>query len=1678
MSAPFDFDAAADDLLAQRAVNGSAEDLDFDAAADALLEQQARPTPAARIQAPPPAQQGRSRELAKELGVPEDFAERNLPALEHESRLRAVPWSEVRASPALIRALRDPEQVGLVLGDIESLTQFREAISQTELRQALAKRRAATGIAPAVPISEVIRNRFELGRRMAFEINEAVFPLLMHDLGVREAPTQAERARFEEFMGRPIGPIDARGIVDDIFGATAEQLPILARTIGAGGLGSAVGAVAGAGLGSLAGGAGAAPGAALGARIGGGAGAALSIGKLEAAAAYTEFLDLRDPAGEPLPPEVIAAGALTVGAINSGIELGGNLLLPGASKLFGLGRRSVQASVQRQMLNPALRQSLLTGARKIAAAMLGEAATEAVQETVNVETGRVISGEGAGIPTAEEGARIGEAALQALLATGPIATATHLVDSRLSRIGKARAEVGRIETARQAVADAGIRGASPSTFEALTSDLAREAGVERIRIPAEELVARYEEIGAPREQMLQDAPEIAEQLEDALLTGGDVEVRVGTYFGKLEPRLGDALTQDLRLDPNGLTAREADVAEATLEGEAGAVLAEELVAEEGVRPEVRAAAREAGLAQPLFTDAASAGMSEDEFAAYQATAAGARARAEVKIQQEEERLQRAEARRIANENSRFNRARQNAIREATKEVAREPLYEAIDFLAQRVPRETEVIPGEGDAQRLVRRDAPERRLDIGVIESEYGREWLDRLPRNLVQRGGLHPDSVAELFGFDSGWELVQAIVTAPDREAAIEDRVRARLVDEFGSAELEPPPAMGPMIEEGVRVLLAEERALARRSGRGGQVTAWEAAKLAAERMISQERVGSLSPERHAQTAQKLAREAVEWLAQGNFSNAQDRKSQQILQLAQEREARFAQKTLERARKDLERWAKRPAQERLGRAGGGHQDQVNQILERFGFRSQTPPDPTVQRVSLERWANERQAEGDEVIAPDWLRAGGAPVAWRDLSVAQAKEVRDTVANLAHLSREELQIRTRSEREQLATIGERIAEKVREQFPKGKTPKGFTKTKWEQARSRGRAFDASLTFKEFIIDALSGDDPGSFLRRFVWEPLSDAQSAYNARLAEYTEKLNALMKAADMNRRGDQVLPESRLATVHGGRRLTRWNLIMIAMNLGNASNQTKLIEGYGWDERVVRAVLDQHMTEADWAFVQGVWDLVDTFWPEIAALERRVTGVAPPKIQAQQMETRFGTLRGGYFPVAYDPAQSQLGQRIEAANTSRDAVRFTRATTGHGHTEARTGAKAPLLLSPDVITAHMDQVLLDLTHREAIRDASRVLSRAEVDGEIQRALGEEFGFKRYWDPWMHVIARDTVDVGSLKSFEDAVRGARHRATIFKLGFRASTLLLQPIGLLNGFRILQQNLPGNTLSRFLRGFFLAFGNGNPREAGRTRAEVFERSAFMRDRIQNLDRDIRDAVRAEQRINGLARKPAQFAMELIGRVQRDVVDVPIWLAAYHAALGDMDMNEARAIRFADSMVRKSQGSGGKLSESSFQQGKGREVYKALTMFYSYNNLVYNQLFHTRRSGDVPGLLANYAMFALFPGIASAVMYALVKGEIPDPDDDDFAETVRGEVLDAVVMEVASTMPFVRDLNSFRYVGRPKSSSVFEMIYQEIGDAANPKDGMDVMFDALRLGALAAGLPGDYVLRNAEDALRDD
>jgi hypothetical protein len=180
-----------------------------------------------------------------------------------------------------------------------------------------------------------------------------------------------------------------------------------------------------------------------------------------------------------------------------------------------------------------------------------------------------------------------------------------------------------------------------------------------------------------------------------------------------------------------------------------------------------------------------------------------------------------------------------------------------------------------------------------------------------------------------------------------------------------------------------------------------------------------------------------------------------------------------------------------------------------------------------------------------------------------------------------------------------------------------------------------------ILREMDGFKDGGFLFENVMRPIDEAGNAEAVRLEQATMAVMDLYRGAYKGEESSlwekRYLPEI-------GDSLTRWGRLMAALNWGNEGNRQRLMSGFGWTPDQVGAILNT-LDERDWKFVQGMWDHINSYWPEIAAKQKRVTGVAPDQVEAAPVQTRFGEMKGGYFPIVYENRLSARAGGNEGAS-------------------------------------------------------------------------------------------------------------------------------------------------------------------------------------------------------------------------------------------------------------------------------------------------------------------------------------------------------------------------------------------------------------------------------------------------
>jgi hypothetical protein len=276
----------------------------------------------------------------------------------------------------------------------------------------------------------------------------------------------------------------------------------------------------------------------------------------------------------------------------------------------------------------------------------------------------------------------------------------------------------------------------------------------------------------------------------------------------------------------------------------------------------------------------------------------------------------------------------------------------------------------------------------------------------------------------------------------------------------------------------------------------------------------------------------------------------------------------------------------------------------------------------------------------------------------------------------------------------------------------------------------------------------------------------------------------------------------------------------------------------------------------------------------------------------------------------------------------FSHATTRHGHTNARVGSGGrPVTLSINVLMGHLEDVTHDLSFRDPVVRADAILRQEAVRDAIVEAIGMK-GYNVMRNVLVKVAAGNRpADMGA---GDRIMRNARINVTSALMGLNIRVILLQWLGMF-------QTVARIGTGRSIQG--LAEFWANPVAAVR---EIHEASTFMRERGRMMTRELDDIANTISMPN-LSDKIKELGFRPIVWADVYLVAYPSWLGARAQAYAGRVKNvaardDAAAVRYADSVIRTTQGAGGQENLSMIQQTN--EMWKLLTMFGSYFNTTMN------------------------------------------------------------------------------------------------------------------------------------------
>jgi len=1075
---------------------------------------------------------------------------------------------------------------------------------------------------------------------------------------------------------------------------------------------------------------------------------------------------------------------------------------------------------------------------------------------------------------------------------------------------------------------------------------------------------------------------------------------------------------------------------------------------------------------PMFTSPAAAGMGPAEFELYRRTvqdaSTAAREGLEVQllaeVQREQEatwKAQRAELRDVvAAETHAMPVYQAIAAMQRGTHPDGSPLVEGLDTPPLKLSRK--MLVDQFGADRLKRLPRPyiysaDGGMDPGVVAGMYGYSSADQMlkaieeaepmkarieretdRRMLADHGSMLLDGTLQ--------EKAQAAVANEQREKIIRAELGAlgrlrRTAAPFVKAGQQAVDAEKAErdyerrwfeAEAKLRIAIAEGRKQVeidalraevsdlKSKARGGAATInaaippADAVREAARVRIAGTKVRELRPDVFWSASRRAAQKAIDSAARQDFEGAIVAKGQELINLALFKEANRVKAEIDKRVQKAIDLARPAAQKRLGLAGETYLDQVNAILDQYDFARQTGK-LLDRRESLRQWVAALQSQGLPVEIPDDVLDDARRIHYRELTVDELTGITDAIDHIVHLSRLKNKLLKSQAGRELQATATAIADSVREHYT-GKRDKSIeTRLPAESTARTLAGFFASHRKLASLARELDGFKDGGPMWESVIRVLNEAGNREAVMNADATRGLSELVQAAYPGRERVRLYDKVHIPAI--GASLSKMGRIMVALNWGNEGNRQRIRGGYGWNDVQVQAILDT-LDARDWKFIQGTWDFINGYWPEIAAKQKRVTGVEPAKVEAIVVKTRFGDFAGGYFPIKYDDRQSaQAGAHLdlEAGNLQKQAA-YVKATTKRGHTEARVSkVTLPVRLDFGVLFEHVQQVIHDLSHHEMLIDVGRVLGHRDV----QKAIYETYGdvVYRQFKDGLRDVAFGVVP--AVTAFEKGINHLRSGATIAGLGWNLTTAMLQPLGLTQSMVRIGPKWVGRGLWRWTR---------DAASLENSVRFITERSEFMRLRGQTQQREINeirnavgvntgklsgwvDDVLKTTTLNTVSRQGvADSFFFLIQQMQR-VADVPTWLGQYEKSM-EAGESEARAIALADQAVLDAQG-GGQVKDLAGVQ-RGGPLLKLWTNFYSFFNTTYNLTVEsTRRTkfskpGQVGRLAVDYLLLYTIP---ATLGYALRQALKPGDDDESLSEGLIRENLSYIM----GTILGVRELS---------------------------------------------------------------
>lgn len=872
-----------------------------------------------------------------------------------------------------------------------------------------------------------------------------------------------------------------------------------------------------------------------------------------------------------------------------------------------------------------------------------------------------------------------------------------------------------------------------------------------------------------------------------------------------------------------------------------------------------------------------------------------------------------------------------------------------------------------------------------------------------------------------------------------------------------------------------------------------------------------SAKPRVWENAARQKAAEMADALAKKNYQRALNASKMRLVNNAMADVATENKHFIDRKVKEMKNRAKTIRREK--NMGANDRYVYNHLLYAFGLAERDVPRPP-QFTSFNEVLISYDStlsmpfigDNGELLISDFIinagtGTGKAVKGIHELTVSEFTELANVMDNIYTVAVEANKIKTVTTTEgETITVDQALAEITDDAFNRHKEKEVVDTTmagnvkKMDDVLNTANRIHISLLKAETILGELSDKAV-----KYIYDPIKRAAEKELKMTIEFGEKIEAIRQAwldgkvekylnqglgEDEARKAAEKEIEEAFSVERyklGTSNITKENIIAFALNWGTEINRKRAMNYPGTTTRDYERIFAE-MDGADWQFVTNVWDLFEETWPQLKQVEANVSGVTLEKQEGITFNVtgKDGAnyiIQGKYYPIKYDPKKNQKVQRQQKEEGVRTNLpSMARMGVGIGMTKERAVSTSYLMRNDLGVFAEAIQENIHLIcMREAVRDASRLINDERFADTIKRTLGgNALSALQDWvlDCWQ-------LEPKVKNDFESAMAYLRRKQTTAVLAFRLSTALLNVANIGPVMHYLGMGRTKKALMDFY---------AHPIEQYNF---VIERSPFVKNRAQTMDRDIRDVVKGKG-IGDKMNKLEAMGFYMITKTDL-MLACPLWLSEYQRVYREnaeqlsAEQIERMAVDAGDKAVRSVFGSGMVQDLAAVQ--RGGEVTKMLTMYYSYFSVVQQAIsksaFEYNRSkvnGDdwykrwAP--VANtIILWLIIPSAISAIIKMGIEAATGDDDDEITFENFIKRTGADTINAAAGGVPILRDVVNVamayavegKYYGARSTSigetteKMMDVIRSIKGFADDKKDLDDVLRAVFRATAYTTGIP---------------